>query len=128
MSEFARKLSVVLLFAVLGLCVYRARTQSLTIDEAWVFQLYITQPLSEFARFYDASNHVLHTLAMKASRWLLGTGEIVLRLPTLIAAALYFRAVYLLTTLLFRSWMQFFAAAALVLHPLVLDFFVAARG
>ena len=117
-----------MLFAILGLCVYRARTQSLTIDEAWVFQLYVNKPLAEVARFYDASNHVLHTLAMKLMRWLLGTGEIVLRLPTLIAAALYVRAVYLLTTLLFRSWMQLLAAAVLVLHPLVLDFFVAARG
>lgn len=117
-----------MLFAVLGLCVYRAKTQSLTIDEAWVFRLYVNKPLAELAGFCDASNHVLHTLAMKLARWFLGTGEIALRLPTLIAAALYFRAVYLLTTLLFRSWMQLLAAAVLVLHPLVLDFFVAARG
>ena len=128
MSEFPRKLSIVLLFAVLGLCIYRARTQSFTVDEAWVFQLYIHKPLAEMARHYDASNHVLHTLAMKLCRWLLGTGELALRAPTLVGAAMYFRAVYLLTRLLFRSWMQFFAVALLVLHPLVLDFFVAARG
>ena len=128
MSEFPRKLSIVLLFALLGLCVYRARTQSFTIDEAWVFQLYVNKPLVEFARLYDPSNHVLHTLAMKLCRWWFGTGELALRVPTLIGAALYFRVAYLMSVLLFRRWMQFLALAVLVLHPLVLDFFVAARG
>ena len=35
---------------------------------------------------------------------------------------------YLLSVLLFRSWMRLVAVALMVLHPMVLDFFVAARG
>ena len=122
MSEFPRKLSIVLLYAVLGFCIDRARTQSFTVDEAWVFNAYVNQPLTEMARFDDVGNHVLHTLAMKFFRWWLGTGELALRIPTLIGAALYFRAVYLLSVLLFRSWMQLLAVAVMVLHPMVLDF------
>lgn len=128
MSEVPRRLCLLLLVAVLAVCVYRARTQSLTIDEAHVFQLYVNKPLSDMPKAFDACNHVLHTLLMKAARWAFGTGELALRIPGLLGAAIYFAAVYRLTTLLFRGWIQLPAVAALVLHPLLLDLMVAARG
>src|SRR4051794_14185220 len=106
MSEVPRRLCLVLLVAVLGLCVYRARTQALTIDEAHVFQLYVNKPLSEMPKFYDACNHVLHTLLMKVALWAFGNGELALRIPSLLGAAIYFTAVYRLTTLVFRGWIQ----------------------
>lgn len=80
------------------------------------------------ARYYDACNHVLHTLLMKLSSLVFGTGELALRIPSLIGALLYFTAVYRLTLLLFRGWPQLLAVGAMVLHPMVLDFMVAARG
>jgi hypothetical protein len=128
MSDLPRRLSLALLFVVLGFSVYRARTQSFTIDEAWAFRLYTNKPLVEMARSYTAANHVLQSVLMKISAWAFGTGEFAMRIPTLIGAALYLTAVYRLTNLLFRPWMQLVAGAVLVLHPLVLDFFVAARG
>jgi hypothetical protein len=128
MSVVPRRLTALILFALFILCVYRARTQNLVIDEAWVFRRFVNQPLVEMATSWDACNHVLHTLLMKVFRGLLGTGEIVLRLPTLIGAALYLTAVYRLTMLLFSGWRQPVVASLLVLHPLVVDLMVAARG
>jgi hypothetical protein len=128
MPEVPRRLCLLLLVAVLGLCAWRARTQNFTIDEAHAFQLYVEKPLAAMTKSYDACNHVLHTLLMKVARWGLGTGEMALRVPSLLGAAIYFAAVYRLTRLLFPGWVQLLAAAALVLHPLLLDLMVAARG
>jgi MFS family permease len=123
-----KRLTAALLTAVLALCIYRARTQSFVIDEAWVFERFVNQPLVEMARSWDACNHVLHTLLMKFVREHWGISEHVLRIPTLLGAALYLSAVYASTRLLIAGWRQPLAAALLVLHPLVLDLLVAARG
>src|SRR3954454_7998866 len=128
MSDVPRRLSIVLLTVVLALCVYRARTQSFTVDEAWVFNSFVNQDLAVMGHTYDACNHVLHTLLMKLSRHYLGTGELALRVPGLIGALLYAIAVYKLTRLVLGGWTQLLAVALLTFHPLVLDFMVAARG
>lgn len=128
MRELPGKLTAILLFLLLLFCIYRARTQSLTVDEAWVFQNFVDKPLAVMARFYDACNHVLHTLLMKWFRNTFGIAEIVLRIPSLIGAAVYLSGVYFFTAMVFSGWRQPVAAALLVLHPLVVDFMVAARG
>jgi uncharacterized membrane protein len=128
MTGLPGRVTAALLFLVLAFCIYRARTQNLIVDEAFVFQKFVNQPLSEMAKSWDACNHVLHTLMMKWFRDIWGIGEVVLRLPTLIGAALYLAAVYRLTRLLFSGWGQPLAAALLVLHPLLADHLVAARG
>ncbi|MBC8164446.1 MAG: hypothetical protein H7Y20_01095 [Bryobacteraceae bacterium] len=128
MTGIARKLSAILLLLVLGLCVYRARTQSFAVDEAWVYNSFVSQPVSTMAKYYDACNHVLHTLLMKAALAMFGSGELALRIPSLLGAALYCLAVFRLTSLTLRGWPQLLAVALLTLNPLVLDFLVAARG
>lgn len=128
MSAAARKLSITLLLAIFLLCVYRARTQSLTVDEAWVFQLFVSKKLVVMAQQYDACNHVLHTLLMKLLRGILGASELVLRLPSLLGAALYLTGLFRLTRLTLGPWEQLLALAVLTLHPLVLDLMIAARG
>lgn len=128
MTALPRKLTAALLLAVLGLCIYRARTQNLVIDEAWVFERFVNQPLSEMAKSWDACNHVLHSVLMMWFRDTFGIAEVVLRIPTLLGSALYLSATYCLTRLLFSGWRQPLAAALLVLHPMVIDLLVAARG
>ncbi|HYO82481.1 MAG TPA: hypothetical protein VES20_13850 [Bryobacteraceae bacterium] len=128
MPGLPARLTALLLFAVFGLCAYRARTQSFTVDEAYVFDLFVNRPLAEMAQTYDACNHVLHTLLMKLARATLGTGELALRVPSLLAAALFLRGLYLLTQRFFTGWWQPLVAASAALHPLVLDHLVAARG
>ena len=129
MTSKPHKASLVLLCALFLLVVYRAKTQSLTIDEARTFTLYVDKPLSEMTRFYDACNHVLHTLLTKFFRARLGYSELVLRLGSLAGCLIYFGAVLRSARLLFgERWMQTLVVAVLTLNPLVLDFMVAARG
>ena len=86
MAEWPPRLSILLIVIVLGICIYRARTQSFSIDEAWAYNSFVAPPLSKMAQEYDACNHVLHTLLLKAAKASLGGGELALRTPSLIAA------------------------------------------
>ena len=129
MSGLPRKISAGLLCFLLALVIYRAKTQAFTIDEAYTFNLYIDQPLSEFARHYDACNHVLHTALTKFVRYWLGTSELVLRSVSLVGALLYFVAAARLARLIAgNGWAHVAGFAALSFNPLILDFLVAARG
>lgn len=121
-------MSQLLLFTVVVVCVYRANAQSFTVDEAWVYNLFVDEKLSFMATRYDACNHVLHTLLMKLARGTLGNSELALRVPSLLAALAYCAGLYRLTGVLFSPWTRLLALALLTLHPLVLDFLIAARG
>ncbi len=128
MSDWSSRLSVVLIVAVLGICFWRARTQSFTVDEAWAYNLFVEPKIATMAKVYDACNHVLHTLLVKASKARFGGGELALRLPSLLAALLYSIAAYRLTRLLLNGWAQVLCLALLLLNPMVLDLLIAARG
>ena len=125
----SKRASVPFLCAVFAFCLYRAATQSFTIDESATFLRYVDVPISEAFSAFTANNHVLLTLLMRASRWLLGRSELVLRIPALLGCVLYLTAVYRLTETSIRSnWLRLSALAVLTLNPLVLDLLVAARG
>ncbi|HYI92669.1 MAG TPA: hypothetical protein VEX68_03930, partial [Bryobacteraceae bacterium] len=110
-------------------CFYRAATQSFTIDESATFLRYVDVPINEAFSSFTANNHVLLTLLMRASRWLLGRSELVLRIPALLGCALYLTSAYRLTeTSIRRNWSRLVALMVLTLNPLVLDLLVAARG
>jgi hypothetical protein len=113
----------------LALIVYRAKTQSFTIDEAFTFNLFVDRELGQFALVYDACNHVLHTLLTKFFRYWLGTSELVLRLASVLGAVLYLVAARRLSRLAAGSgWTHVIGLTALAFNPLILDFMVAARG
>jgi len=61
-----------LAFSACVTVVYRAYTQSLTIDEAYVFKDYLNQSASVLFQQYNASYHVLHTWAQWLAIHLLG--------------------------------------------------------
>jgi hypothetical protein len=127
--KLPRFTSAALVCVLLALVIYRAKTQSFTIDEAFTFNQYIDRPFTEFFFNYDASNHFLHTLLTKFVRYSLGTSELVLRLISLAGALLYFVAVRRLCLMASGAgWIHVIGVAALCLNPLVLDFMVAARG
>lgn len=128
MRALPARITAILLLVVLGLCIYRARVQSFTADEAHVYGMFVSKDLAEMARVYDACNHVLHTLLMKLFRTWFGTGELALRIPSLIGAALLLRALYILTLRYFSGWWQPLVALAVVSYPMLLDHMVAARG
>lgn len=122
-------LAILILIALSATNIYRAKTQSITCDEALSYELWGSQPLSRTFVTYDASNHVLQTLLSKISVAAFGVSEFTLRLPTLLAGFLYFIAVYRLSSLVFgKGGLFLLSVTVLSLNPLLLDLLSAARG
>ena len=67
---------VALLLAMLGVVnVYRARTQSITYDEAVTYDAFVVGPMSHAFTGYNANNHVLFTILAKLTTGAIGTSE-----------------------------------------------------
>jgi hypothetical protein len=125
-----RRLSALLLFILFISTVFRALTQSITIDEAFTWQSYLAGPFSLiFTAPYDANNHVLSTVLCWASIHLLGTSEFSLRLPSLLASAAFFLSVFRISTTFFNDRPAHLLSTCLLAgNPYLLDFFTVARG
>ncbi|MBI1895920.1 MAG: glycosyltransferase family 39 protein [Acidobacteria bacterium] len=124
-----RVITPALLVAVFAHNVYRAAAQPLTTDEAYTYHLYLAQNLRRILTFYDANNHVLHTVLAKFSTLFFGTSEIAIRLPSLLGGLFYLITAYRLCRYLFGGrWLLLASFAGLALNPYVLDFLSAARG
>ena len=111
-----------------AVCCYRAAHQSIIVDEATTYNKFVSGPWRQLFGRYDANNHILSSLFIKLSVALGGLSPFTLRLPSLIAGFfLTIGAFWLLKRV--ESWRLRWAAFALVcLHPLLLDFSIAARG
>lgn len=120
---------------LLALAVYRAVTQSITHDEAVSHLLFVARPwrdLLDGPVLRDPLVSNLHVLQAHLS-WLsvaaLGTSEFALRLPGVLAAALYLLVVVRLARDLFGASVTTLVAVLLLsLDPAVLDHHSAARG
>jgi uncharacterized membrane protein len=117
------------LCAIFLLNVYRAATQSITIDEASTWSKFVSQPLAGFFLPYDANNHVLNSLLCGISVNLFGLSEFSLRLPSVLAGGLYLASAWRISVLLFgySAWASL-TAALLATDPILLDHLSAARG
>jgi uncharacterized membrane protein len=125
----AERCAIGVVVAVAAVVAYRAWTQSLTIDEARNYKLFIAEPLARMFSIFDTANHVLQSLLSKVSIGLFGLTEFTLRLPSVLGGLLYFVSVYRLSRYLFGAgWLLLLAVLALGLNPGVLDYMVAARG
>ena len=109
-------------------CGYRAAHQSLAIDEAFSFHRFLSGPWSEIYSTYDASNHVLYSILARLSIQILGVSEFSLRLPSLVAGFFLMLGIFYVLRLTTTPLIRWVAFIALSLHPLLLDFSVAARG
>jgi hypothetical protein len=124
-----RRLAFYLLSVVFLVSVYRAWTQSITIDEAFMYNRFLAGSFSRLFGDYDASNHVLYAILAKLSIACFGLTEFTLRLPSLLGGALYLLAVYRLSRRLLGEGPLFLISVALLsLNPHMLDFMSAARG
>jgi hypothetical protein len=108
----------------------RAGRQGILGDEAFNWALFLRGSFSHiFLADYDANNHVLYTvLAWLSTHWM-GLNEFNLRIPTIIAAAIFFVTVFRISLRLFgrRPW-HLLCTILLAGNPYVLDFFTVARG
>ena len=78
-----RAAAIALLTGVAALSVYRAATQSITVDEAHTYLAYVKPPLRTVLSTYEANHHVLHSLLCKAATGILGASDFSLRIPAL---------------------------------------------
>ncbi len=124
------RLAAALLIAALFLTnIYRAVTQSITHDEALIYEWYLSGPWSDLVNFEHGNHHVLADILSKLSITILGVSEVALRIPTLLSGLLYFYSIYALSRLLFgEGALLFLSVALLSLNPFVLDYLVLSRG
>ena len=112
-----------------GLCGYRAVTQSIVHDEAFGFLRYLNGPWSDlWSPLYDANNHVLYMVLAKCSVLVFGVSEASLRLPSVLGGLAMMLGIFRVLEPYRSRWVRWLAYLALGLHPLLLDFSVAARG
>lgn len=124
----ARLLSCAIVLLAFGLAVYRAKVQPIAHDEAKAYEFFLDQGVYHVLS-YDPGNHVLQTLLAKPIVKFFGVSEFTLRVASLIGAAVYLLAVYLLSRRLFGDGIVLIVSVGLLsLNPQVMDFMVAARG
>jgi 4-amino-4-deoxy-L-arabinose transferase-like glycosyltransferase len=126
--RWERAVAIFLALARTALCVYRAATQSFVHDEAFSYNLFLSHSWRDLYRNYDATNHVLFSLLAKLSIKLFGISTWGLRLPTVIAGFFLMLGVWRLLESSKSRAVRWVAFVAIGLHPLILDFSVAARG
>jgi hypothetical protein len=110
-------------------CAWRAATQSMAHDEAFAYFRYLNRPWPElWSPFFDANHHVLYTGLAKLSVTMFGSGEFAQRIPSVLAGFAMMLGIFAILQDCQRAWVRWAAFIALGLHPLLLDFSVAARG
>jgi hypothetical protein len=109
--------------------VFRAWTQSITVDEAITYNQVLSGPLSQVLTDARVNNHVLQSALSWISVHLFGLSEFSLRLPSVLAGALYFAVIWRLSQFCFgRGPLVLLSILALAGNPFVLDYLSAARG
>ncbi|RMG31345.1 MAG: hypothetical protein D6730_01405 [Bacteroidetes bacterium] len=137
MKDTLRKwLNLLPLLMAVGLLVYtgsRAAVLSMTHDESSTFLNWMEQPVWEcfFSEvcWGTANMHLLNTFLMQISVDLFGTHPFAIRLPNVLAHALYlFFSLALLRRISSQWWLVAAGFVLLNVHPYLLDFFSVARG
>ncbi len=114
--------------AAMALVVFRAWTQSISIDEANNYILFVAgdQP---FHWAGSVVNHVLNTALMRLATRLFDLSELTARLPALVGAAFYISACYRYCKRLEGGLLlRWLALVCFVFSPFILDYLVVARG
>ena len=115
------------IFALLW-AIARAALQSITIDEADTYLVWVARPNPSHWEA-ASNNHVLNSLLMRLSTGVFGVNHFTVRMPALVGAAVYIAAAWALCRLfapaLVAQWPLF---VGLVYNPFVFDHLVAARG
>ena len=115
--------------ALLAVNLVRAITQSVTPDEALNYIRYVAPAWAEALASFDVNNHVLNTLLVRISTSRFHLTELSMRLPSLLAGALYLWVVCRLARRWFGDSLAMFTVVGLLtLNPLVVDTLSEARG
>ena len=110
------------------MCCYRAAHQALIVDEATTYNKFVSGPWRKLFGRYDANNHILSSLLVKATVTIGGLSEFKLRLPSLIAGLFLTLGVFWLLKQVESRSLRWAAFAVICFCPLLLDFSIVARG
>lgn len=128
-ERLARPLAFVALAAAWLWNAARAVTCAATTDEAFTALDFAGKPWLDMLAYYDANNHVLHTILVKLSLSAFGWNVVSLRLPALAAGLLYSTMIWRLGRRWFGDTLPLFAFCAFAAWaPPAAEYFSLARG
>ncbi len=119
-----RNVLVLLFSAFFVLVVYRAINLSFTHDEAISYKIILGQEI--FSQ--TANHHYFNTFLMQKCFYLFGDSPISLRLPNVLAFAIYLVVWFKLISRTNNWFVALFASSIVLLNPIVTDYFSLARG
>ena len=129
MTRAQATLATALVALVVGVYITaRALLVPLTYDEASSFYRYIDADVAAIFDFATATNHFLNTMLARLSVEVLGVSPIALRLPNVLAGAVYLAVVVAFARRMREPAIAFGAATLLTTNPYVLDYFSVSRG
>ena len=108
--------------------VIRAATLSFTIDESATFFYIKNMHISHLANGFNANTHMLNTFLTGIFYLIFGISEWALRLPNLLAHALFIYYTYLITKKWFKGVYLIAGFLLLNLNPFMFEFFSLSRG
>jgi hypothetical protein len=108
----------------------RAANLSFTHDEGFTYTRHVHDSFTAILHYRDlnANNHLLNTLAMKLSGGVLGSSELALRAPNVVAFAVYLVAMIALLRRVEHWAVRILGFSLALLNPYLLEFFSLARG
>lgn len=110
---------------------YRAYNLSYTYDESFTFYAFVNTSFKKILTDpiqIHANNHLLNTILTRISLITLGSKEVYLRLPNVMAGVLYLCSAFKISQLLSQRFLRIVLFSSLVLNPFILDFFSLSRG
>ncbi|OLE96933.1 MAG: hypothetical protein AUG75_14310, partial [Cyanobacteria bacterium 13_1_20CM_4_61_6] len=123
-----RLLAIAFALARTAVCAWRAAHQSIAHDEAISYLRFIHGPWSSLWSRYDAANHVLYSFLAKVSVTVFGLSELTLRLPSVLAGFFFMWGIFRVLESCESRRIRWIAYIGIGLHPLLMDFSIAARG
>jgi hypothetical protein len=109
----------------------RAKFVPVTIDEVSTVLNHTVRNVWDII-FYQKeavpNNHVLNTLLINFTTWLLGTHQVTVRLPAILGGILYLWAARKIAIMSDSVWLRIFVVTILLCNPFVVEFFALARG
>lgn len=98
-------------------------------DEAYTFTVFAVRPTGFILSDYHVpNNHILHSLLVRASYLLFGSGLAAVRLPAFLAGVCLVPATYLLGRMLFNKVAGWIGAGLVAVSSLLVEFSTNARG
>ena len=124
-----RFLGYFIIVLLVSINIFRAHTQSITHDEAFTYNEFVSHGWAKILLSWDTNNHIFHSILMRLTKSIFGLSHLSIRLPALLGGFLYLLAVERLCRRVCQGRVDYvISLAAIASSPFILDFLVIARG